>query len=174
MVELTPGERADSGHAIGHEVFFLDVYRLLTHTMASRSLAALEDGSSRRPLSSFVTANERAEISRLLVSIAAYYRVKYDDGSWEHGFWLHERFAGVGELVVDRDNPTRVAPLDFREACNKIIHATKVNFDSEVDAPTNATFMTGLIHLYGTKARKEWKAVLNIIEFCRAASNVIV
>ena len=173
MAELIPTEKWQATHGIGHEAFFLDVYRLLSHCLASEAIAAIEDGSSQRPLSAFVTASERAEISRLLVQIAAYFRVKSDDGSWEHGFWLHKNSKGVGELNEDVSQTTSI-PLDFREACNKIIHAQQVHFDGESHPTTGVQYLNPVVHLYGTKGRKKWKATLDITQFCRAAGNVIV
>jgi len=174
MVEIIPEKEYEAKHCIGHESFFWDVYRLLSHCIASKAIAALEDGSSQRPLSTSVTINEKTEISKLLVSIAAYYRVKYDDGSWEHGFWLHEKFMGVGDLIEDTTDAGNVSKLGFREACNKIIHAERVHFDGEIHSITKAQYLTPLIHLYGEKGGKEWKATLDVVEFCRAAGNVIV
>jgi hypothetical protein len=174
MAEIVPSGTSETSHRIGHEAFFLDVYRLLCHVLASPAFASLEDGSSQRPLSTFVTVHEKTEISRLLVSVAAYYRVKYDDGNWEHGFWLHKSFQGVGELTEDLQSPSNVVQLDFKEACNKIIHAKRVHFDAEVNPETKAEHLTPKVHLYGTKGKFQWKATLNVVEFCRAAANVIV
>lgn len=174
MAEKVPPPRSVNSHRLGHEAFFLDVYRLLSHFLASPSIAALEDGSSQRPLSTFVTVNEEAEISRLLVGIAAYYRVKYDDGTWEHGFWLHKDFQGVGELNEDLSGSQVPEKLEFKEACNKIIHAKRLHFDVEVDPNTKSEYLAPVLHLYGDKGKKQWKAKLHVIEFCRAAANVIV
>lgn len=174
MAELIPTEDWKAKHDIGHEAFFLDVYRLLCYSLASRAIAELEDGSSQRPLSSFVMADEQSEISRLLLHIAVYYRVKYDDGSWEHGFWLHKNFQGVGSLAEDISTQAPSVPLDFREACNKIIHAKRVHFDSAVHEKTGVGYLNPVVYLYGSKGAKDWKATLDITHFCRAAGNVIV
>jgi hypothetical protein len=174
MPEFIPTEEWKATHDIGHEVFFLNVYHLLCFSLASRAIAELEDGSSKRPLSSFVSANEQSEISKLLIQIAAYFRVKYDDGSWEHGFWLHKNFQGVGSLFEDALIPKVIVNLDFREACNKIIHAKRIHFDVAVHEKTGVEYLNPVIYLYGSKGVKEWKATLDIKEFCRAAGNVIV
>lgn len=87
MAEIVPDDNWKATHAIGHEAFFLDVYRLLSHSVASRELSALKGPSSQRGLP---TAPEKSEISRLLINIASYYRVKYDDGAWAHAEWLDE------------------------------------------------------------------------------------
>ncbi|MDP9193253.1 MAG: hypothetical protein M3P06_16265 [Acidobacteriota bacterium] len=174
MAESVPDHPYEATHRIGHEGFFLDVYRLLSHVLASAELAALEDGSSQRPLAAFVTAHEKPEISRLLVSIAASYRIKFDDGSWEHGFWLHRDASTVGTLVENVDAPENEKALTFREACNKIIHAQRVHFDTASHPVTQAQFLNPMVHLYGSKAGSSWKSSLHLVQFCRAAANVIV
>lgn len=174
MAEFIPSEEWKAKHEVGYELFFLHVYRLLCSVLSSKQIASLEDGSSQRSLSTFVLAQEQAEISRLLISVASFFRIKSDDGSWMHGFWLHKSFIGVGELVEDVANPVAVSQLDLREACNKIMHASTIHFDVETNQRTNAKYLTPLMYLYGKRGKVNWKATLNVVEFCRAASNVIV
>jgi hypothetical protein len=100
--------------------------------------------------------------------------VKCDDGSWEHAPWLHEQYKGVGSLIEDLRNVEAIQQLDFREACNKIIHARHVHFDGDIHAETQAEYLNPVVHLYGTKAQNDWRATLDIVEFCKAAKNVIV
>ena len=171
MAEIFP-DSDYTAHNLGYEVFWLDVYRLLSHCLASERIAGVEDDphgprSLKKP-------HEKQEISRLLVNIASYYRVKCDDGSWEHAPWLHEQYKGVGSLIEDLRNVEAIQQLDFREACNKIIHARHVHFDGDIHAETQAEYLNPVVHLYGTKAQNDWRATLDIVEFCKAAKNVIV
>ncbi len=57
------------------------------------------------------------------------------------------------------------APLEIREACNKIIHAQKVRFDVEEIGVQK--YMNPIIYLYGTLQNKEWRATLDVIKFCK-------
>lgn len=171
MAEIVPDDNWKATHAIGHEAFFLDVYRLLSHSVASRELSALEGPSSQRGLP---TAPEKSEISRLLINIASYYRVKYDDGAWAHAEWLDENYVDVGSLSEDLSVTAKPLRLNFREACNKIIHAKKVHFDGGINEKTKSPYVNPIIYLYGDKGGKSWKATLDIVEFCKAAGNVIV
>ena len=91
-----------------------------------------------------------------------------------HGHWLHKSFAGVGILVEDITKTTVTSCLDFRAACNKIIHAKKVHFDGETHVDTGVLHITPTVFLYGVKQKVEWKVTLDIVAFCRAAGNVIV
>jgi hypothetical protein len=171
MAEIVPDKNWEATHGVGHEAFFLDVYRLLSHCVASREIAALASPSSRRGLP---IGPEKAEISRLLINIASYYRIKGDDGSWMHGEWLDDNYQGVGSLVEDTTAPEKATRLDFREACNKVIHAKKVHFDGGVNESTKRQYVNPIIYLYGDKGGKSWRATLDVVEFCKAAGNVIV
>lgn len=171
MSELLPSTKYDASHNVGHEAFFLDVYRLLSHLLASKEMAALVASRDSRSVS---MGRERPEISRLLINIASYYRVKCDDGSWEHAPSLQHEYAGVGLLTGDIRKPETTELLEFREGCNKIIHASRVHFDGDIHPETGAEYLNPIIYLYGTKGAKDWKATLDVIEFCKAASNVIV
>lgn len=171
MAELLPSSEYDAAHSLGHEAFWLAQYRLLSHLLASKNIAALEKPYRSRGLKVY----EKTEISRLLINIATYYRVKYDDGSWEHAPWLHdEEYKGVGVLIEDLRQPTKSQQLDFLEACNKIIHAKRVHFDGAVDPQTKSEYLNPIVHLYGEKTKQPWKATVDIITFCKAAANVIV
>lgn len=83
-------------------------------------------------------------------------------------------FRGLASLVEDILTQESSAPLDFREACNKIIHAKRVHFDIAVHEKTGVDYLNPVVYLYGSKGEKEWKATLDITQFCRAAGNVIV
>ena len=172
MSELLPNSEYDAAHNLGHDAFWLDVYRLLSHCLASQRIAAVE--KVPQDSRSLKAGYEKPEISRLLINIASYYRVKYDDGSWAHASWLHEEYEGVGTLIEDLRNADGVQRLNFREACNKIIHAKRVHFDGAVHADTGSEYLNPTIYLYGSKSKKDWKATLDTVEFCKAAMNVIV
>ena len=168
MSELVPSEDWKGSHRLDPNMYFAEVYRLLSLVLASPAIATHYEKDSGRW---FGIGWQEAEISRSLIHVASYYRVKYDDGSWEHAKWLHKDFRGVGELV---DSRGRAQPLEFREACNKVIHALRIHFDGEPDTPEKLGSLTPIVHFYGSKGKQEWKAVLNVVEFCRAAANVIV
>jgi hypothetical protein len=77
------------------------------------------------------------------------------------------------QLAKDKKHPKK---LTLREACNKIIHATKINLDLVIpNKATNpdqkGTHMRHLLYLYGDKNGVEWRAVLNLIEFVNWGSN---
>jgi hypothetical protein len=74
-------------------------------------------------------------------------------------------------------------PLTLREACNKIIHATKVNLvwkdvasgaederEADEDRPE---YWNGSVMLEGSKGNKEWKLELYVVDFCIALERLL-
>lgn len=170
MIEKAPENLYSPSHAIGPESFWRESYRLLCHVLASREIAGRQTQSSPRDL---IMVSETEEVSKLLVHVATYYRIKYDDESWEHGEWLHQNFSGVGSLAEDVSVPEKSTSLSLRDACNKIIHANRVLFDLEIHPVTGVEYITPRVFLYGTKGKLTWRAELDVVRFCEACSNVI-
>lgn len=171
MTELVPPEKHEATHHIDPSEYTAEVYRLLACVLASPAIAANHDGS---PTSRwFGLGWQKAEISRLLVHVATYFRVKADSDMWGHASWMHTDFQVTGVLYPDTTVPAVTVPLELREACNKIIHATAIHFDGTPDIGDKRGALNPLVHLYGHLGKKQWKAELNLVEFCRAALNVV-
>lgn len=171
MTEKIPDKSWQATHNLGHESLFSAARDLLRHFMASKPISSLikNEGKSR-----FTSSFEPEEISKLLINIAAYYRVKFDDGSWEHAEWLHDNeYSGVGILIEDVATGVEIS-LEFKESCNKIIHAQKIHFDVSINAFSGVEYLNPIVYLYGKKYKKTWKTTLDIVQFCKAAGNVIV
>ena len=149
--------------------FRLDLYRLITCFYASVTFAKYGEGLDEDPVRDLQGEFEEFEVVRLLVNIAVTARImdeREDRFSNQLGF-------KCGDLIDDLTEPKRVVPLDLREACNKIIHAEKFNWDvdqlkDEGSLPYPTTrFLTPLMHLYGARGKQRWKATLNVAEFVK-------
>ncbi|AJQ93388.1 hypothetical Protein YC6258_01341 [Gynuella sunshinyii YC6258] len=78
----------------------------------------------------------------------------------------------VGVLIKSlSEEETIEVDLTYRESCNKIIHATKVNFDYSDSDPHFGGSLNPIVHLYGEHYKYSWKAVLNIENFIESAWN---
>ena len=67
--------------------------------------------------------------------------------------------------------------LTIREACNKIIHATRIQRDianpDPFRNPDNPdAYVLPHVYLYGEKDGREWKAKLSIIDFVKRGAVV--
>jgi hypothetical protein len=117
-----------------------------------------------------------AEVSRLLIEAAVTVRM-LDDMAGHH-------VVGVNFTVGDVDEGSGRKPLNLREACNKIVHATNVEFDlgggmtTFVDKAGDEV-MECIVYLRptsvvlrGNRADQPWDAELQVYPFIKAATMV--
>ena len=55
------------------------------------------------------------------------------------------------------------------EACNKVIHAEQFAFESRRFPKTEEHFLKPRLHLAGTKGRKNWLAIIDVLDFANYA-----
>jgi hypothetical protein len=84
-----------------------------------------------------------------------------------------------GQLFPDWPKREAIEDLTLREACNKIIHATKIGRNVvDPDPGRNpdqiGVYLRPYLHLYGTKDGRDWKADLKIIEFAKFGAAALV
>jgi hypothetical protein len=112
-----------------------------------------------------------SELIRILTSTAAALRILFDQYQQD---LAEVRQRPCGELFPDWPTTQQPEVLTLREACNKIIHATKVHYDEDDPDPVHNPDQIGLylrpyVHLYGAWGGHDWKAVLSIIDFAKLA-----
>lgn len=153
------------GHKFDLGWFRQDLYRLVCYFVASESLASVAVASTEIGDVVEELRNEffHDEVSRIMLQTASCVRVLLDESEAEP----QERPKYYcGEL---EQPPRKVTQLTLREACNKIIHAGKINYDEETvhgaAAPT-APWHRPFIYLYGaTHSGIGWKAKIDIVLF---------
>jgi hypothetical protein len=169
LVEIQHEEFRRDGFFFDVQAFRLDLYRLLSAFLSTAEYARLSRGIETERLSDLAIEFQEAEITRLLVTVAATVRVIQDrEGA------PAKKFAGVcGHLFPDVGSKLK-EPLSLREACNKIIHAKRFNFDAKPlpvadrGLPNPTYTLRPLLHLYGNQRSTEWKAELNVLQFVLA------
>lgn len=149
--------------------FRLDLHRLITCFYASVTFAEHGEDLDDDPVRDLQGEFEEFEVVRLLVNIAVAARIM-DEREDRFSKKLDLR---CGQLINDLTEPGNIIPLDLREACNKIIHAKKFNWDvdqlkDEGNLPYPTTrFLTPRMHLYGSKGAQQWKATLEVADFVK-------
>jgi hypothetical protein len=146
----------------------LEVYRLMTILESSRVLAdyaGTYEGDRNKVEA--LRGWEYPEVSRIVVSLAAFIRTAMDadPGLYAGDFIELEVERPVGVLMPDATKPRAWESLEFREACNKVIHAKRVEPQRTVDSGA----LTGELFLYGDYRKKDWQARLDLREFALAA-----
>lgn len=179
MAEYDRPDYLRQGHLFDTTPLRRDVWILLLIVLADRAYMELTepehlaDGYAQHLLglnAEFATD----ELSRILLSTSIALRV-IDDRDDR----ILERLEACGELQPDVKSAARV-PLSVREACNKIVHATKLNYDlarldgGAVDQAGSAPcYMQPTIYLYGSHRGVMWRCVLDLVRFARGASIVL-
>jgi hypothetical protein len=168
MIEVVP-EFGKPGHRFDTGPFLLDLYRLFGIILGDRQLADME--AEQSSIAHLRADYLYSELIRILTSTAIALRILFD----QH----QEVFAGVsqrpcGELYAHWPLIQQSEVLSLREACNKVIHATKVHHDeADPDPGYNpdgiGIYLRPYVHLYGVKGDCDWKAVLSIIDFAKFA-----
>ncbi len=160
-------EAVNEGIRIDSERVGLLAYRLLTMFLASKGLSELRDGEyDSGP--DILSQHEQPEIEHLLIQTAILYRIADDNakaGRSFYGSWNPV----VGRLYPDISKE-QSEELNLREACNKIIHLTKLKYDMIEGEFSWQNYVQPTLYLYGRKGNQEWKAILDVKEFCIALS----
>jgi len=171
VVEWDNPKIFESGYGPDLEVTRLDLYRLLNQFVASKSLAKLCESDAYLHHAMYLLDNFfETEATRILLSSAVVARV-IDDR--DNHLKDYETFCG--KLIEDFSNSPKEIDLTLREACNKIIHAKAVKYDVEVNRPGfDQRYLNPFIYYYGEYRRKEWKAILNVIDYIRVYVDHVV
>lgn len=174
MAEYIPPaeEFGRPGHLPNAAAVLVDLHRLLSIFLASRSYADLvpfaddAEAALHHPLVKLQEVEED-EIKRNLLTVAITARV-LDDGV---GFADDAR--SCGRFWRDIANGEPPVPLTLREACNKIIHASRIRFDT-ADNGRGRSYLNPILHIYGLDLReREYKAELQLIEFARSYTECV-
>lgn len=115
---------------------------------------------------------QETEVGRLLLTIAVAVRNAMDQNPSRAKYWLQGVEDNVGTLTIFGQEKQTESTLEFREACNKLIHCLSINFHYVAENPRRGMALTPRVHLYGTKEQKEWKATIEINNFIEVASQL--
>lgn len=156
----TQGHRPDIGD------LRRDIYELLSFFLSSQSIAEL-DSTDSDPLKQ-LGGLQRDLITKRLIAVAITIRILDDQGSQVFDMLT----AYCGTITKDMTRPGEVCGLGLRDACNKVIHARKVTFDTS-KAATGCTYLYPSLYLEGTEGKKAWTVDLDVVKFCRESASVL-
>lgn len=165
---MTKSDKLSSeGHRPNLSDLRRDIYELLAFFLSSQRIAELDQSllyGDSDPLQRFGDLH-RDLITKRLIAVAITIRILDDRDP--HVFDMLTAYCGT--ITRDLAKPFETHGLGLRDACNKIIHARTVMFDS-------ATASSGRIYLYpaayleGTERREPWTADLDVVKFCRESA----
>lgn len=156
----------NEGLGISSEFLDHQIYLLGCMVHASAAFETLGD----HPLLGLRQQFQEAEIGRVLLTIAVAVRNAMDQNPSRAEYWTQGVDDNVGTLNWLGSKKESV--LIFREACNKLIHCLSINFHYVSENPRRGMAIVPLVHLYGMKEQKEWKATIDINKFIGVASQL--
>ena len=159
----------NDGLAVDQKTALREVYYLLCIFLASQKIDRLDVFTREILRPEF----QESEINHKLISLAIIIRNSWDQNPNSFEYHLKDYSQQVGKLWKNIKRPTKAVPLDFREACHKILHCTSINYHYQHNKPKLGYALANQVHLYGWKKDENWKATLNIIEFCKLAVQVL-
>ena len=148
-----------------------DVYRLLTMVLADDRIATAA-GNAHDPLAQLRGQFVEDELIHLLIGTAVVNRLqddhmrgpREDDADLAFQPLRHE----CGTLRPNAHEEGEV-PLNFREACNKIIHAVHITAETEEREGAAFRILPPTVILQGEHNGRAWIAHLNLFEYARAS-----
>lgn len=169
--EVQPPWRGRHSFELNSSTVLRDAYRLLSLVLADEAIAIMcED--ERDDLAQLRDQFIEDELIHLLISTAVMNRTQDDhmggprNDASELSFRPVDQICGVlQENVAESDEEQ---PLTFREACNKIIHATMITAETEEIEGHAYRVLPPSVILRGMRGRAPWQAYLNIPNYARA------
>jgi hypothetical protein len=182
---VLPLDTEEPGYGFDGKRFTLEVYRLLCLFGGSKSIAgyvrefdialASLGGGERKADDIFELLEHhhfQKEVFHSILSIAGMLRIIEER---YHKTFPSEPMFACGQLWEPSGSESR--ELTLREACNKLIHASRINFSlDEVNLGCHEgvrlraiSFYEDLIYLYGSRGTTTWRAELDVVRFCRVA-----
>lgn len=158
----------NEGLSISSEFLDHQLYLLGCIVHASAVFEQLDDKALRDLRQQF----QESEISRLLLTVAVAVRNVMDQNPTRASYWLDGEDDSVGKLKTMGGKKEGDSILNFREACNKLVHCLSINFDYKARKPRRGMAINPVVHLYGAKGTQEWKATIDINKFIGVASKL--
>jgi len=160
MAEYQVRQPGPDGYALDPARIRYDLYRLLASIYGSDRFP--HDGldfENPSSLAHLAGEFEADELNHLLLTIAISVRAAIE--RWQR----KEGARPIADLVCGELRHSRgEEPLGLREACNKVIHADRLNLD--VDRQGDRIVRTNpIFYLYGSNRGEEWKARLDLEKF---------
>ena len=144
-----------------------ECYLIVSCFMASEQIHILQRKSTNWGIKRFVLS-EQYLIKKLLISLAIKLRM-IDDLMKSHN--KANSIQSPKNKVGIIDDGKKVADLTIREACNKIIHANKIEFTIKYNqrGSMKVRYLAPEIKLHGERGKTSWKATIDILQLVNLA-----
>lgn len=155
---------------IERQFIFSSLYDLASIVFSSEGLARLSTGDDRDEFDKLRVRHEVAKATKMLIEVAVILRNLPDGGYWPmdaiHEARLDRRPETDVGVIKEGEKPEK--SINFRVACNKLIHAKKISFGMTT-LEERMKFLDGTVELHGDLQGNAWVAKLRLAEFIRMA-----
>ncbi|GAC1446631.1 MAG: hypothetical protein NVSMB56_07150 [Pyrinomonadaceae bacterium] len=159
----------NSGMNVRWDVALKEIYYLLNIFYGSKSFDNLDELCQKFLRQEF----QETEVNRILLTLAITIRNIWDFNPSSVETNLEGADMEVGQLIANLKQPKITKVLEFREALNKIVHCTSINYEYSSAPAKVGDALLPVVHLYGEKGKLEWRASLDVVKFCVLATYVI-
>lgn len=151
-------------------LIYSTLYDLSVVVFGSEGLARLSTGDDRDEFDKLRVRHEVAQATKLLIEVAVVLRNLLDGGCWPldviHEARVERRPETDVGVIQEGAKPER--GLQFRDACNKLIHAKQISFGMAT-LPGRLNFLNGMVELHGDWQGIDWTAKVRLADFIRMA-----
>jgi hypothetical protein len=169
MAEFDTSWHASSGPQLDSAACREKLYTLAALFFGSPRIAELAEYELGCPFTLMVEEHQEPLIIRLLIETSVLIRMKDDLFVRQHGIAAQTQTNIVGTLCAPIESAP--APLNLREACNKVIHAKHINFDVFDDGKLETygapQHLQPRVFLYGDFRGEQWRAELDVVAWVR-------
>ena len=162
-----PWKKASPGAMLNNSIVRRDLFYLLTMFVGCEPIIKLR----RDRLDVLYNDLSANEIAHRLATTASFLRARdfyveeevkgKDDDTQKWARKLRGQHCGTLQEDVSSG---KTIPLDLREACNKIIHASEYRFDV-VGEDMASSYIVPTLYLYGSHRRVRWRVVLDVLRY---------
>jgi hypothetical protein len=155
---------------IEQPLIYSSLYDLAAVVFGSEGLARLSTGDERDEFDKLRVRHEVAQATKLLIEVAVVLRNLLDGGNWPldviHKIRVDDRPETTVGVIWEGTKEQK--NLQFRDACNKLIHAKKISFGmAQLSGRLN--YLDGSVELHGDWNGKDWVAQVLLADFIRMA-----
>lgn len=155
---------------IDRSLTYASLYDLAAVVFGSEGIARLSTGDDRDEFDKLRIRHEIAQATKLLIEVAVVLRNFLDSGNWPldviHAARVDDR--PETDVGIMREDSKQETNLQFREACNKVIHAKKISFGMNLLA-NKMDYLDGTVELHGDWQGRSWVAKIRLADFIRMA-----
>jgi hypothetical protein len=152
------------GHRINEGDMLISLHRLLSAVLAIDAIKIRTKDIPDDPLMRLQGECFEDEVTHLLVSTAAFNRVyrmqRHPRRISDNTITVEPVEGSCGNLWTDSQDHKSQQPLSFKDACDKILHADVINFNSVLKTFT----------MMGKLRRKSWMADLDPVQYVRLST----